>query len=178
MKTKNIFKIICSILGVFGTLIIGLFIIVFLIWHRQEAIIEGKIENLQGVEIVYYTSVLYGESESIMITDKDEMELIYNTIKETNIDKIQYNREWGGEAPEWCIILYFEDGEEYYDNGVSSRNISYGIHKFFGEGDDQEVITGSNEALYALIDEIIEQYIGKIYNAENAGYVSSVFENL
>ncbi len=166
MKEKKVLKVILCTLG-FGTILT----IVFFLWYMHEPMIEGRYEKLQSIEIVYYTSVLYGECESIVVVDKDEMELIYNTIKKTSVEKVQYDREWGGESPEWMISLHFEDGDEYFDNGVSNGYIAYGVHKLFYKGEMQGVITGSNEELYLLIDETIEKYTGKIYSREEGGYI-------
>lgn len=166
MKEKSLWKVIFTVLGY-----LAIFTIVFFLWYMSEPMIEGRLEKLQSIEIEYYTSVLYGECESIVIVDKDEMELIYNTIKKTSVEKVQYDREWGGESPEWIMILHFEDGDEYFDNGVSTGYIAYGVHKFFYKGETQGVITGSNEELYLLIDETIEKYTGKIYSSEEGGYI-------
>ena len=155
MTPKGIKTVIFSIL-----LSITIVTIVFIIWYR-EPMIKGQFENLESVEIIYRTNILYGEEERIIITDAEEMELFYDAIEKTNIEKILHNTEWGEEPSEWSIVLHFDDGEETLSNGVSSRFVECGVRKFFLRGDSQGMILGSNEELYLLIDEAIGKYAGR-----------------
>ncbi len=147
---KNLKIMICCIL-----IFILIIIIAFLLWYR-EPMIRGQFENLKFIEIMYYTDAI--EKESIVISDMEEMELFYNTIQDTNIEKIYHDTEWGGEEPRWSIILHFEDRKEELCDRTRAE---YRVRKYFLRGDQQGIIIGTNEELYLLVDETIEAYMGE-----------------
>ena len=147
MNKKRIMIIIGSLL-----IIIGCFIFcIRIIFGRTLC---GSIDELNCVVIRYYDSQVDGYYTKIRITEKNDMEKLYDVIKNAKHKELILYRDASSEPdPGWEVTFEFTNGIERFDNTVSSD--SYGIRKYISTPFSEGYIILSSEEVHDWVNEII-----------------------